>query len=87
MFVYNIDADINYGIEHGGKVATYVYVEWALGSLISGIIFLSTSLASVSNNVFDVADKIIYVGAIVTFALVAYYFLYNLRDKLKKEKD
>ena len=82
MFVYKIGIDLRTGIEKNeGKVQMSVYVEWAMGSLISGIIFASARFIPAT-----VSAGVLYVGAIVAFAFVLRYVLYNLRKKMKDEE-
>jgi hypothetical protein len=84
MFIRNSYGDIKKAIdkERNGKVEMYVYVEWAMGSLISGILFFSSNVAGQS-----LVYAILYIGVIVAFAVVSTCILYRLREKLKKEKE
>jgi hypothetical protein len=83
MFIRNIGKDVKKGIEQSeGKVPMSVYVEWAMGSLVSGIIFFSSTL-----NITETTQSELTIAVIVAFALVSNYALYNLRDKLKKEEE
>lgn len=81
MFIYNIRIDIKTGVEGTKKkVESYVYVEWAMGSLVSGIIFSSARIATEA-----VPKASVYLAAIFLFAFISNYFLYQLRHKLKAE--
>ena len=82
MFIRNIYGDIEDAIdnERNGRVKMHVYVEWAMGALISGILFFSSSVAAQT-----IITAILYLVVIVVFAIVSTYILYGLRENLKKE--
>lgn len=82
MFVYKIGVDVKQESAQNGsrkaKVATSTYVEWAMGALVSGIIFASSRLLAV-----DPLSASVYIVSIFIFSFVSYYFLYKLRQKLR----
>lgn len=87
MFVYKIRVDVRVGIGNGDgngnvRVASSTYVDWAIGALLSGIIFASSRLFAVDN-----VSKVIVLSSIFIFSFVSYYFLYRLRQKLRIEEE
>lgn len=92
MFVYKMGNDVKDAIRRGdgstkgrrkgkekddGKLKPSTYVEWAMGALVSGIIFASSRLA-----ITEIHRAYLYLVAIFVFSFVSYYFLYRLRRKL-----
>jgi len=97
MFVYKIGVDFKEGIKNEGgngnkKIATSIYVEWAIGALLSGIIFASSRV--ITTIAYSIrgqesllsAKSVFYIAIIFTFSFVTYYFLYRLRKKLRIEE-
>ena len=84
MFVRNIGLNIEESIESNGKgiVKMHVYVEWAMGSLISGILYFSSLIAGSTSTY-----TILYMSVIVVFAVISTYVLYGLRKNLKEETE
>lgn len=88
MFVYKIGLDLKQGIENGDgnkKVGTSTYVEWAMGALLSGIIFASSSVATAARDR-AIPTASVLLAAIFIFSFVSYYFLHKLRQKLRIEE-
>jgi dolichol kinase len=85
MFIRNIGRDIHDAMlddEKNRKVQMSDYVGWSMGALISGILFFSSSIAAKS-----ISDAILYMAVIVVFALVSYFILYRLREKMIDEEE
>jgi uncharacterized membrane protein len=89
MFIRNIGKTVEHQLEPDKDtegtvkmVKMYVYVEWAMGSLVSGILFFSSNI-----DVLDLTGALLHIAVIIVFALVSYYVLYELRNKLKKDEE
>lgn len=77
IFIYKIGIDIDEGIKEHGKPRISVYVDWAIGSLVSGIIFASARIDPGNPQ-----SAAIYLALVFMFSFVAYFILYRLRQKL-----
>lgn len=78
MFIRNIKKTIGEKLEKGEPIGIYVYVDWAIGSLISGILFYSSGI-----DIANLTTASLSIAIIVVFALVSYYVLYRLRNELE----
>jgi len=85
IFVYKIGLKIKDVLKDGSteKLELSTYIEWALGAVVSGIIFASSKALSIFSST---NDRVVYVGVIFTFSFVAYFFLFPLRRKLIHEQ-
>jgi len=78
MFVRKIKKDFDDG--EGGKISTYI--KWAIGSLLSGIIFTVSRLNDTST---PFHMMVIYTALIIVFASLS-YLLYLLSVKVRNEE-
>jgi hypothetical protein len=89
IFIFNIGKTVKESyIPCEGKIPkgieTSTYINWALGALISGIIFASSQTLSVFRSY---TEKVISLIAIVVFACISYFVLLNLKKKMEKSSD
>jgi len=78
MFIHSMGKTIEDKFKNGKGMPLSVYVEWALASLISGILFSASSI-EVHNLTLSSGSIVV----IVVFALVSYLVLYRLWEKLE----
>jgi hypothetical protein len=81
MFIRNIGRTMRQLFNKGETVPISTYIEWAIGSLISGILFFSSNI-----NAYNLTQASISIGVIVVFAVTSYFILYELRKKLKTDE-
>jgi hypothetical protein len=82
IFVHHISKNYKNLDYCNGKIRMSVYVEWSMVILISGILYIS---ALVTGS--DIINIVTRLSTIVVFALILYFILYKLRNKLKIDED